>query len=218
MSTIKLSAVAIAAMGVFSGAANAATTQYVAMAGASALRTTTLALVQTLCGGTAEGFAAVAAEGGSNIRAYRCGGVNGKVFSLDTDGGSWRAYGTQNLGVIQSQAAAIAVTDPTVKQIRYLDLSLCPAAGGVAPATVTCSAGAAKPVVATNDGATAPKSVAIGFTDVNGAFFDGLTGTNLGERFNRPNGFVGWPKFTNTVCPDTPLGPQASMPLSSLLT
>ncbi|MEO8151954.1 MAG: hypothetical protein ABI605_02710 [Rhizobacter sp.] len=201
MSKIKLSAVAIAAMTMFCGAANA---QYYAASGSSALRATTLQLFANDCAGgaaTIQVFQAVAAEGGSNVRAARCGATGGKTFSLDTDGGSYRAHAVlpANLAVINAQAAALG--DPNVKPVRYLDLTLCPTAGGTLAAPVNCSAGAAKIVQASN--AAEPKSVSMGLADVNPAFFDGLAGVGLGETLNIPNGFSGWKKITGA----NPSGP-----------
>jgi hypothetical protein len=192
MSTIKFSAVAIAAMSVFSGAAHA---QYAAAAGSSALRSTTLTLFANSCAGgsaNAQVFQGSAADGGSNIRAVRCGAAGGKTFSLDTDGGSWRAYGTDSdlLANIQAQSALLGL-----KKIRALDLTLCPTTGGpISGSGVACSDGAAKPLLAGNVAAFpgGPTRQDIGFSDVNPLFFDSVTGADLGQSFNRPRGYVGW--------------------------
>ena len=221
MSTIKFSAVAIAAMGLFAGAAQAQST-VIASSGASATRTTVLNLFTTnLCGAnTPQHYAAPSAEGGSNVRAVRCGNAPGKIFSIDTDGGSWRAAAVKNATVFN---AAITGADPTVKKVRYLDISSCPTAAttGTLAAPVTCTPtigtiaakviGAA-PAVATV--LTAPTDVDIGFSDTDQALFDGLPGTSLGTEYNLPGpvGLSSWTKFSGatgnggTVTPVPALG------------
>lgn len=193
------SLIALAVGTLFAAAANA---QYVSGSGASAQRGTALQEFANTCSGgsvNAQVFQAVSAEGGGNVRAVRCGAAGGKVFSYDSDGGSWRAYAANGdlaaFAAFQAKIAALA--DPTIRQIRYLDLTLCPAVGGTLASPVACSAGAAKVVQAGNPAGT-PSFVSIGFIDENPGFFDGLAGANVGVDRNRPRGFPGWQPL-NTV-------------------
>ena len=208
MSTIKFSAVAVAAMGLFAGTAQAQSTM-IASAGASATRTTVLNLfVTNLCGATTpQHYAAPSAEGGTNVRAVRCGNAPGKAFSIDTDGGSWRAASVKNAPVFN---AAITGADPTVKKVRYLDISSCPSAAttGTLAAPVTCTPTigtiAAKVIGTAPANAavlTAPTDVDIGFADTDQAFFDGLPGAVLGTDLNLPasTALSTWPKFTGST-------------------
>lgn len=217
MSNLKISAIALAVGAAFSGAASAQT--YVAGSGASAQRATAIAAYTATCpGGTATTINANAADGGSNVRAIRCN-VGGNVFSYDSDGGSWRAYGTNYTGValdaFQANIAALSIAnaDPSLKRIRYLDLSLCPAD--------VCVAGAAKPVLSTNVGG-APTTVSIGFTDVNPAFMDGTAGDSYGEAANRPRNYSGWKALDTTLVNAFPslgvvFGVAVSRPLYEVL-
>jgi len=221
MSQIKLSAVALAAMGLFAGAAQAQST-VIASSGASATRNTVLTLFTTsICGATAvQHFQAPSAEGGSNVRAARCGNAPGKVFSIDTDGGSWRAAAVKNATVFN---AAITGADPAVKKVRYLDLSACPTAAttGTLAAPVTCTPAtgvlAAKVIGTAPTNATlltAPTDVDIGFADTDQLFFDGTPGVDLGTSNNLPGslGLTTWTKFSGatgnggTVTPIPALG------------
>jgi len=211
MSTIKFSAVAVAAMSLFAGAAQAQST-VIASSGASATRTTVLNLFTTnLCGATTpQHYAAPSAEGGSNVRAVRCGNAPGKIFSIDTDGGSWRAAAVKNATVFN---AAITGADPTVKKVRYLDISSCPTVvtdathtGTLAlPWTCTPTTGLAAKVIGTAPASTtvltAPTDVDIGFSDTDPALFDGLSGVGLGTENNLPGStaLTTWTKFTGAT-------------------
>jgi hypothetical protein len=207
MSTIKFSAVAIAAMGLFAGAAQAQST-VIASSGASATRTTVLNLfTSNLCGAaTPQHYAAPSAEGGSNVRAVRCGNAPGKIFSIDTDGGSWRAAAVKNATAFN---ASITGADPTVKKVRYLDISSCASAAttGTLAAPVTCNpaTGLAAKVIGTAPAnaavLTAPTDVDIGFSDTDQALFDGSAGIALGTENNLPGstGLSSWTKFTGST-------------------
>lgn len=211
MSTIKFSAVAIAAMGLFAGAAQAQST-VIASSGASATRTTVLNLFTTnLCGAaTPQHYAAPSAEGGSNVRAVRCGNAPGKIFSIDTDGGSWRAAAVKNATAFN---AAITGADATVKKVRYLDISSCSSpvtdathTGTLAlPWLCTPTTGLAAKVIGTAPAnaavLTAPTDVDIGFSDTDPALFDGLPGVSLGTDNNLPaaSALSTWTKFTGST-------------------
>jgi hypothetical protein len=156
---------------------------------------------------TVQHFQAPSTEGGSNVRAARCGNAPGKVFSIDTDGGSWRAAAVKNATVFN---AAITGADPAVKKVRYLDISACPTAAttGTLAAPVTCTptigtvaakvigTAAAVPTVL-----TAPTDVDIGFADTDPAFFDGVPGVDLGTALNLPgsSALTTWTKFTGAT-------------------